>query len=295
MNSCKPKFKVFCVLVAIISMLCTTCCHAIQCNPAEEYLACDKATGKVLACPKCRVCKPGFEPKIPCGVVIGINITIGGCQRCKDGYYSATEDVHSCQICRGSKCSVHEKVAGTCKKDQYDTSFCSGICEDGYLMNNDKTRCENISKFGEKTTKHPAAESSSPETKKQCVLIIVIPIVVCLLLLVTFVLWYRSKCRRREDGKENSVNDGELKTVIDHQEHSQETGSNKFHVEETDHGCANSRQSNNDLSADITSCTAAPQCEQNQETGLPTMNGPHIRETSNGYVNSRQSSDELLT
>ena len=130
------------LLVTLSFWLCAIICNGKQCNPAIEYSACNKKTGKVLACPKCRVCKPGFEPIIPCGAVIGINDTIGICQPCKDGYYSATKDVHSCQICRGSKCFVHEKVAGTCKKDQYDTSSCTGSCEDGYVMNNDKTRCE---------------------------------------------------------------------------------------------------------------------------------------------------------
>ena len=242
MNSCKPKFTVFYTLVAIPSMLCITICHAIQCNPAEEYLACDKATGKVLACPKCRVCKPGFEPKIPCGAVIGIDDLIGSCQPCKDGYYSAIKDVHSCQICRGSKCFVHEKVAGTCKKDQYDTSSCTGTCEDGYVMNRDKTRCESINKLGGKTTNHPATESSRPETNDAPRWEIILPTVFGSLFLVTLALIVLWQVRRRENGTENSVNGGKLETVI-HQEEKQPTGlpTNRPIVPETTDGYVNSR------------------------------------------------------
>ena len=141
-----------------------------------------------MACPKCRACKPGFEPIIPCGTVIDIGVTIGICRPCKDGHYSATKDVRSCQICQSSKCSVDEKVAGTCNKEWYDTSYCTGNCEDGYVMNNDKTRCEDISNLGSKTKKHPAAESSRPETNEEPPLEIIIPSVVGAFLLVTLLL-----------------------------------------------------------------------------------------------------------
>ncbi len=102
----------------------------------------DDRSGLMLLPTHCRHCRRGFEPVPQCGTIIGIDDSIGLCQICKPGYFSAAEDYLPCQPCESSKCSRHEIIEGSCMATN-DTSRCTGHCKDGYIMNSTRT-CEAV-------------------------------------------------------------------------------------------------------------------------------------------------------
>ena len=121
----------------------------------DQYIL--KPEGK---CTSCRECRPGFEPKIPCGSVIGVDDIIGECQACPSGSYSSTKDTKSCQKCQSETCFEHQVIEGMCTSTN-DASKCTNKCEDGYQMNVRGTKCE---MFKPTATRIPTQESPTTKT-----------------------------------------------------------------------------------------------------------------------------------
>jgi hypothetical protein len=180
--------------------LCAGICQGIQCDPTKEYSVQNKTTGENLKCIKCRVCKSGLEPEIPCGATVGIHDSAGSCRQCKDNYYSAREDVLPCQLCQSSKCVTYEIVSGTCVKEGPDTSNCTGHCKDGYVMNSIRTACEEEKE--ERTTKDPVVSNKTDEKSglsvTEIILIVIGSLVFVALPFVGVCLHF--KCRRGRRG-----------------------------------------------------------------------------------------------
>jgi hypothetical protein len=110
---------------------------------------------------KCKPCKPGKEPVIPCGTPVGRFEQVGDCRPCNNGTYSATEDSRQCQICRSEKCFEHQVIEGTCLANQRDESYCIEKCVNGYIMNKEGTACEVLTPQ-QNTTDKPT--TSNPTT-----------------------------------------------------------------------------------------------------------------------------------
>ena len=78
------------------------------------------------------------------------NSTITGdtdieCKKCIQGKsYSPKDDRTQCQPCRSTYCLPREKVTGKCTRED-DTTTCTGVCEDGFCMNSNKTICQSCS------------------------------------------------------------------------------------------------------------------------------------------------------
>ena len=111
-------------------------------------------------CISCRECRAGFEPKIPCGSVIGVDDKIGECQVCPSGTYSSKKDTKSCRKCQSEACFEHQVTEGMCTSTN-DASKCTNKCEDGYQMNVHGTKCE---MFKPTATRIPTQESPTTKT-----------------------------------------------------------------------------------------------------------------------------------
>jgi hypothetical protein len=125
-----------------------------------------------VKCIDCRVCPPGYEPRVPCGKIIGANVSVGDCDPCKSGTYSPKKDFMACQDCQYKKCFDHQVVEGTCT-DKNDMSRCTDKCEEGYIMNKRATACEVDLPLQNKTTtlatKTRSIPSTSPTTKTRSI------------------------------------------------------------------------------------------------------------------------------
>ena len=158
------------VLLQVLSAVVFLLLHIGQCygnkvcDKSRHYLIVDK-NGKVIECNQCYKCKPGKEPVPSCGAFVGITEVLGKCHPCKDGFYSGNDDMLPCQACKSLEClKVHLKVGGECKINKPDTSYCTGECEEGYLMNSNETACEPY-KPRQRTTKTPDKTVDSTTSK----------------------------------------------------------------------------------------------------------------------------------
>ena len=155
----------------------------------------NKTSREILMCPKCTACKPGFEPEPPCGSVVGVADELRICNPCKDGFYSGIEGMLQCQQCQSATCFTHQIVVGICKKDEPDTSRCTG-CQKGYIMNSDATACvvdkpQTTTELSTVTTKGPTLSNKTDGktglsvAKTALSVAEIILIVICSLLIVT--------------------------------------------------------------------------------------------------------------
>ncbi|CAB3977568.1 Membrane glyco [Paramuricea clavata] len=261
--------------VGIILVSCAMC-SSIQCDLAQEYqLVQNKTSREILKCSKCRPCKPGSEPEPPCGSVVGVTDLIGICNPCKDGFYSANEDMLQCQRCQSATCFTHQIVVEICKKDEPDTSRCTS-CQKGYVMNSNATACvvdkqQTTTGLSTVTTKGPTlsnktdGETGLSVAKTGLSVAEIILIVICSLLIVTlpFVglcchLKHRntSHTQRGKDEENSSAN---ISTI---------TLSN------------GTKDKGNE--------TIIPLQEEDQRNGLSTSDGPHVTEPTAKFVNSSQ-------
>ncbi|CAB4014300.1 Hypothetical predicted protein [Paramuricea clavata] len=129
-------------VLGVIFLLSCYMSQSMQCDLTKEHPVIDKTSNKTLGCMKCRTCKTGKEPKIPCGTPVGRFEQVGDCRQCKNGTYSATEDTRECQICRSEKCFKHQVIKGACLTNRKDESYCIDKCDHGYVMNKERTACE---------------------------------------------------------------------------------------------------------------------------------------------------------
>ena len=125
------------------------------CDRTRQYPV--ESDGKVI-CIDCRVCSAGYEPRVPCGKIIGASVSVGDCDPCNNGTYSSKKDFKACQDCHYKKCFDHQVVEGTCT-DKNDLSRCTDECEEGYSMNNGGTVCDIDLPQQNKTT---TMDNSSP-------------------------------------------------------------------------------------------------------------------------------------
>ena len=133
----------------------------MQCDLTKEHPVIDETSNKTLDCMKCKPCKLGKEPVIPCGTPVGRFEQVGDCRPCKNGTYSATVDSGQCQICRSERCFKHQVIEGICLTNQRDESYCIDKCDDGYVMNKEGTACEVLTPQ-QNTTEKPT--TSNPTT-----------------------------------------------------------------------------------------------------------------------------------
>ena len=133
----------------------------MQCDLTKEHPVIDETSNKTLYCMKCKPCKLGKEPVIPCGTPVGRFEQVGDCRPCKNGTYSATVDSRQCQICRSEKCFEHQVIEGTCLANQRDETYCIEKCVNGYIMNKEGTACEVLTPQ-QNTTEKPT--TSNPTT-----------------------------------------------------------------------------------------------------------------------------------
>ena len=142
---------------------------ALECDRARHYIV---QSDRKVKCIDCRVCPPGYEPRVPCGKIIGANVSVGDCDPCKSGTYSPKKDFKACQDCQYKKCFDHQVVEGTCT-DKNDMSRCTDKCEEGYIMNKRATACEVDLPLQNKTTtlatKTRSIPSTSPTTKTRSI------------------------------------------------------------------------------------------------------------------------------
>lgn len=139
--------------------------HDIKCATGQWKVY--NTINKNYTCRSCPTCPSGYGLAIKCDTVVTQEAP-SACVKCVSGVnHSSGDDQKQCQPCR--TCLEHEIVNGKCSSEE-DATTCSGICEKGYTMNNEKTRCvrlnivgagDNITNF----TDVPVHVHTTPSTK----------------------------------------------------------------------------------------------------------------------------------
>ena len=106
----------------------------VSVNSPEKKFVC-------IRCDTFDTCPPGQGWPVNCNGTITEDTNIE-CLPCIPGEsYSPEHGRTQCQPCHSITCLSHEKVNGNCTPEN-DSTNCTGVCEDGFCMNNNKTSCQ---------------------------------------------------------------------------------------------------------------------------------------------------------
>ena len=193
----------------------------LTCDRTKQNPVRNDTSMAIVRCLNCRECPAGYEPKVPCGKIVGIDDPVGSCRPCPDGTYSPHRDTNACKICEKTKCFKHQLFEGKCEHDKHDQSRCLNKCENGYEINEMKTAC----RLKNKTTvasNIPKATPTMTTTEKlvashgqassgvnsDLITVVVIALVIGIAV-IAIVVWYRCRKWKRakiqEKKDENSV------------------------------------------------------------------------------------------
>ncbi|CAB4040430.1 Tumor necrosis factor receptor superfamily member 6 [Paramuricea clavata] len=294
---------------------------ALECDDTTHYTV--ESNGKVMKCTACRVCYPGYEPRVPCGKIIGASVSVGDCDPCKNGTYSPKKDVKACQDCHHKKCFDHQVVEGTCT-DKNDKSRCTDKCEEGYSMNNEGTVCEdNLARQNEtktlatKTTSNnsPTSRTTTRNTTNLVILenqtyikesklapgaiagiVCAVIFVLVIVIVILSVRWYKSRNTEQGD-KNDEESPGSSTEMLDKPDAEVEKREavnfskmqgNVFSDTEKNDSANTSSTSLDEIKDDVTEPLS--QQEECQHNDLLTSDGPH-QETTGGFVDPSQSNN----
>lgn len=131
----------------------------------QQYTIVDNATKVFHTCLKCKECELGSELIVPCNSTIGLYVQTGDCKLCDPGFYHDKKDTQQCKKCERSKCFEHQVGEGKCPtKENQDGSYCTNKCKNGYIMNENGTKCHLDKSQGnatlDRTTVMPILSSS---------------------------------------------------------------------------------------------------------------------------------------
>ena len=132
-----------------------------------------------LTCKPCDTlpdCPPGLGLSISCGDIVPAKTDIH-CVPCVPGKtFSEGHDKLPCKKCKSTLCHENEKILGSCKVDN-DNSSCGGVCKKGfYPRDGDLSHCQPCSRcLNNASILVKKCKDDGLPVKKQCEVVSLVP------------------------------------------------------------------------------------------------------------------------